>query len=246
MPESTTQDLPGTVRRSLADLLEAARAAFGQGLRSVVLFGSAAEGRLRATSDVNLIFVLDRFDQDAVDRLGETLRVVQAAVALNPMFLLETEIPAAAEAFAAKFADILRRRRVLLGEDPFADVSVPRGAAIARLKQVLLNLLLRLRALYAMRSLREEQLALVVAEAAGPLRSSAATLLELTGTPPGSPKEALERVAASLTDDSFRELLARLSEAREQRILPPGVAGPTLFRLMELVSALRVRVEALS
>ena len=82
------------------------------------------------------------------------------------MILLESEIPAAAEAFAEKFSDILRRRRVLHGSDPFAGVSISREAAIGRLRQVCLNMVLRLREQYALRSLREEQAARAVADAA--------------------------------------------------------------------------------
>jgi hypothetical protein len=72
------------------------------------------------------------------------------------MFLLATEVPAAMEAFAAKFADVLRRRRVLFGDDPFAGRTIPRAAEIARLRQVLLNLILRLRAAYVSDGDREE------------------------------------------------------------------------------------------
>jgi predicted nucleotidyltransferase len=79
-------------------------------LLSVVLFGSAAEGKLRATSDVNLILVLSAFEQVKVDPLRQPLRIAQAAIKLQPMFLLKAELPRAARSFAPKFADILRRR----------------------------------------------------------------------------------------------------------------------------------------
>lgn len=242
---SSTLGLPASVDRMLADLVTAAREAFGADLKSVVLFGSAAEGRLRATSDVNLILVLRAFEGAAADKLREPLRVARAAVRVIPMFLLEEEIPAAAEAFAAKFTDIRHRRRVLFGDDPFASLSIPRPAVIARLKQVLLNTVLRLRAFYAERSLREEQLAPVVADVAGPLRASAATLLELEGKKAPAPKEALETVVASMPGEALKDALARLSEAREKRALPPGTAGATLFGLIEIARAMRARVNAL-
>ena len=53
---------------------------------------------------------------------------------------------AAAEAFAVKFGDIGRRHRMLHGVDPFEALTASRAATIARLRQVLLNQLLRLRA----------------------------------------------------------------------------------------------------
>jgi predicted nucleotidyltransferase len=45
------------VARAIDDLVRAAEQALGDDLRSVVHFGSAAEDRLRATSDVNVILV---------------------------------------------------------------------------------------------------------------------------------------------------------------------------------------------
>jgi hypothetical protein len=161
------------------------------------------------------------------------------------MFLTRDEIDAAAAAFAQKFGDVLRRRRVLWGEDPFALLAVPRAALVARASQVLLNLTLRLRAFYVERSLRDEQMVSVVADAAAPLRAAAATILEIEGAPAPSPKEALRRLAAALGAPDWETTLARVSEARETRALSPGTAGETALALADLAQRLRARVAAL-
>lgn len=239
--------LPPNVGRVLTGFVAEAQKAFDHDLRAVVLYGSGAEGKLRATSDVNLLLVLSAFDQQKADRLREPLRLAQAAIRLRAMFLLESELHPAIEAFAVKFADIMRRRRVLYGDDPFAGLSIARGDAIIRLKQTLLNLTLRLREAYITRGLREEQLVAMIADMAGPLRSCAATLLELEGRPAESPKEALHQVAATLPDGSERaEEISRISEARQNRQLAPGVAAPTLFHLIELARSMWTRAAALS
>ncbi len=155
----------------LGEFATQAQAAFGDELRAVVLFGSAVEGRLRVTSDVNLLVVLRRFERAQAEQLQRPLRVAQATVRLTPMFLLESEVPAVAEAFAVKFDDILHRRTLLFGSDPFAQLAIPRAARVFRLKRVLLNLKLRLREQFVSRGLREEQLVLAVADTAAPLRS---------------------------------------------------------------------------
>jgi hypothetical protein len=224
--------VPPQVQQVLGSFVEAAQKAFGANLRSVVLYGSAAEGRLRATSDVNLIVVLRAFDAAQASALREPLRVAQAAIALRPMFLLESEIAQAADAFAQKFDDIAHRRIRLFGDDPFAALQISPEALRRRLRQTLLNLSLRLRAGYVARSLREEQAALMVAEAAGPLRSAAAALLELQGRPAASPKAALEMLAQELGESP--QTLAHISQIRETRAAPPGAAPATLFRLIEL------------
>lgn len=244
---ATTESGPGpwmaTVDQVLGDLVEAAKKCFLDDLRSVVLFGSGAEGRLRPTSDLNLIVVLKRFDKERADAFREPLRVAQAAGRASVMFLLESELPVAAESFAVKFDDIERRRKVLFGDDVFAKMEIPRSAMKDRLRQVLMNLGLRLRERYLVSSLREEQLVAVIADAAGPLRSAAASLLELEGTAVASPKEALARVAQSSGVADATQLLETLSKARETGTLPAGVAGPVVFRLMALTDALRLRAE---
>ena len=241
----TTHDLPAHVDRVLEEFIAAARQVCSDALRSVVLYGSGAEGRLRATSDVNLILVLTEFTPQMADALREPLRVGQAAARLAVMFLLESEVSAAVNAYPVKYLDIIHRHRILYGSDPFAGLSFSRDACVFRLKQVLLNLRLRLRSLYILRGLNEEQLALVVADAAGPLRSCAATILELEGHSASSPKEALEQMILPLEDPAWREVVSHLSEARETRRLQAGVAGKTLFRLMELTQLLLSRVSNL-
>jgi predicted nucleotidyltransferase len=241
------ESLPPNVARVLPEFVEQARGAFADDLRAIVLYGSGAEGKLRPTSDVNLLLVLSAFDQEKADQLREPLRLAQAEIQLRAMFLLESEVGPAMEAFAVKFADISRRRRVLYGVDPFSGISVSRGDAVFRLKQTLLNLPLRLREAYLARGLRDEQLVALIADMAGPLRSCAATLLKLEGKPVESSKEALRQVAASVPDGPARaEEVSLISEARQERTLAPGVAAPTLFHLIELAGAMRTRAENLS
>jgi predicted nucleotidyltransferase len=238
--------LPPNVGRVLTGFVEQAKSAFANDLRSVVLYGSGAEGKLRATSDVNLLLVLSAFDQKKADQLREPLRLAQAAIGLRTMFLLESELRPAMESFAVKFADITRRRRVIYGDDPFAGMSVARNDSVVRLKQTLLNLTLRLREAYIARGLREEQLVATIADMAGPLRSCAATLMELEGKSVESPKQALHQVAESLPDGAKRaEEIARISEARQERMLAPGVAAPTLFHLIELARSMWARADTL-
>jgi predicted nucleotidyltransferase len=243
MTSETTITLPTNVSTTLSTFIAAAKKAFGDHLRSVVLYGSGAEGKLRPTSDVNVILVLSAFDRGLADQLREPLRLAQAAIKLRVMFLLEDELKPATQAFAVKFADIARRRLVLYGEDPFASVAVSRDDAIFRLKQTLLNLTLRLREAYISRSLREEQLTTVIADAAGPLRSCASTLLELEGRAAASPKQALEQIANA--SPSATHDVQLITEARQRNALPPGAAAPALFHLIELAHAMWTRAAQL-
>jgi predicted nucleotidyltransferase len=242
-PEHATGELPSTTKVLLEQLVRSARDCFSDDLKSMVLFGSGAEGRLRLTSDLNLLIILKRFDKGRVDSFREPLRLAQVTARASVMFLLEKELAEAAEAFAVKFADIVQRHRVLYGEDLVSNLTTSRAARKLRLRQVLLNLTFRLRERYATTSLREEHLAIVVAEAAGPLRAAAAALCELEGHAAGSPREALERVAGSVGGEGCTQLLEALTEARQSRALPAGIGPVAVFQLINLCEAARLRLE---
>ena len=236
--------LPPDLDQSLAEFVESAKSVLGPDLVSVVLFGSAAEGKLRATSDLNLILVLVRFDAARIDVLREPLRAAHALIRLECMLILESEVAAAAEAFAVKFADIRERHKILWGKDLFAGLHPSREAMRVRLRQILLNFILRTRERYMIVSLREEKLASVIADSAGPLRAGAALMLELEGHPAASPKEALEKLAAEIGGGRFDEALANLSRAREGAELPPGAGAATTLALIDLARELHARSEA--
>ena len=237
--------LPPEIESCLNSFIDTAQVAFQADLRAAVLYGSAASGQLRASSDVNLLLLLSRFEQTGADAIREPLRVAHAAIELQVMFVLESELAAAADAFAVKFADIITRHRVLYGVDPFGQLRTSRSAILNRLKQVLLNQQLRMRERYVLVSLREEQLVPLIADAAAPLRASAASLLQLEGqgTVPG--KQALENIVRQLGAPDLVEALQVMSRARENRFLEPGAAAPAIMSLMRITEHLRERVARL-
>jgi predicted nucleotidyltransferase len=228
--------------QGLADFVSSAREVLGPSLLSVVLFGSGAEGRLRPSSDVNLIVVLRELDMTRLDGLREALRLAHTAIRLEVMFVLEAELGELVEAFADKFADVARRRRVLFGSDPFATRAPSRRAQIQRLRQVSLNLVVRMRQRYLLASLRDEQAARAIADLSGTLRVVAADLRALEGGEVASPKDALQQVAGELGDAAW---LDAISAAREQRPLAAGEAARVLLRMLELASRLHARSAAL-
>ena len=238
--------LPDLVTRWLGDFVQSAKDAFGSDLLSVTLFGSAAEGRLRPSSDVNLILVLKRFDQTAADGLSEPLRTAHAAIMLEVMFILESEIALAAEAFAVKFADIETRHEVLFGKDYFAGLEIPVDALRFRVRQVLANQVLRLRESYVLNSPQDEQLSRIIAGVAGPLRAAAVTLLKLQGRSAASPKEALQLVARDHPGHEWDAVLLAITKAREGALLASDEARGVYFSILALATLMLDDAEKLS
>src|SRR5215469_14931630 len=83
---SLPEGLPESVQLGLLDFCDAAREAFGDDLLSLVLFGSAADARMRATSDVNLVIVLRAFVPMHANAISESLRIASASIKLRAIF----------------------------------------------------------------------------------------------------------------------------------------------------------------
>ena len=173
---------------------------------------AAPKEELRPASDVNLILVLSSFDAAEADRIREPFAAARAAIQLTAMFLLEHEVPQAILSFGQKFptssagiecftASIhCRRARTSCRGNTSPEASpVKHDAAPSR------------RVCGA--GTAPERIAALIADAAGPLRSCAATLLELEGKPPLPPKEALIAIVTGFQESGWDEVLAHVSDA---------------------------------
>jgi predicted nucleotidyltransferase len=240
---SLIEDLPAPVALVLQEFVTALRKAIGSQLDSVVLFGSAAEGRLRPASDINLLVLAKGLTLSQLDALRPTLHEGRAAVGLTVMFLESAELPQAMEAFAVKFSDIKARHRVLCGSSLLESLQITREAAVRRLRQVLLNLILRLRERYVVDGDHEERLARVLADATGPIRAGAATLIALTDGRVLAPKAALENLFAG---DEWAQCLLGLSAVHRDEHLPPGATRHLFGDTLRLLASLGAMANALS
>ena len=101
------EGLPENVASVLADFTRSALQAFGADLKSIILYGSGAEARLRAASDVNLLLVLSSFDAAKADAIRGPFGVARAAIRMTAMF--STRIGGKAGA-GAVWAEIFRYR----------------------------------------------------------------------------------------------------------------------------------------
>lgn len=235
--------LPAPLSFVLNGIIEDAKRIFSDVLLSITLFGSAAEGKLRSTSDVNLIIVLKGFKKEHADAIADSLRLAHAQIDLEIMFITETEIQRAAESFSVKFLDIESRHVVLYGQDYFTDLKIPPALIRERLRQILTNLILRLREQYIFHSNREEKLLNIIADTASPLRSAAFSILSLQNKSLTSPKIALQTlIENSPSGSSWLQTLLEISQARENGALPVDIKN-TYFSILDIASFLLSLVE---
>jgi hypothetical protein len=131
---------------TLDDLVGQLKAAYGETLRSVVLYGSAVAGEhIARKSDYNVLVVLDAVPLDRLAAVGAVLRAWHEAGNPAPMTFTSAEWRASSDVFPMEYADILERHRVLHGDDITTGVSVSRSDLRLQVEQQTLGKLLHLR-----------------------------------------------------------------------------------------------------
>ncbi|MGH7720414.1 MAG: nucleotidyltransferase domain-containing protein [Gemmatimonadaceae bacterium] len=133
-------------RMTLDQLVEQLRKAYGEELRAVVLYGSAAAGEhIAKRSDYNVLVIVSAIDLDRLQREAAIARAWAEGGNPPPLTLTDEEWRSSADIFAMEYADILSRHKVLYGSPPFDGIAVDRGHLRLELEQQSMGKLLQLR-----------------------------------------------------------------------------------------------------
>jgi len=133
-------------KMTLDELVVQLTKAFGDGLVSVVLYGSAAAGEhIPKRSDFNVLVVVRELGLPELEREAAIARAWGEAGNPPPLTLTESEWRSSSDVFPMEYADVLERHRVLYGTPPFEGISVvPRNLRL-QLEHEAMGKLLQLR-----------------------------------------------------------------------------------------------------
>lgn len=130
----------------LEQLVDQLRGAYGETLRSVILYGSTVAGEhIEKKSDYNVLVALDAVPLDRLAAVGAVLRAWGEAGNPPPMTFTTAEWKASSDVFPMEYADILERHRVLFGEDVTEGITVSPADLRLQVEQQALGKLLHLR-----------------------------------------------------------------------------------------------------
>jgi hypothetical protein len=134
------------MEKLLAQLVEKLKAAYGDRLVSVFLYGSAAAGDHQAKfSDYNILCVLTEITPRELGAGEEIFRWWREQCSPAPLLLTEQEVATSTDCFAIEFLDIQRRHRLLFGKDVITPLVVDHSFYRAQVEHELRSKLLRLR-----------------------------------------------------------------------------------------------------
>jgi predicted nucleotidyltransferase len=130
----------------LSQLVDKLKKAYGDGLVSVILYGSAAVGDHHASySDLNIFCVLNKITPTELGASETVFRWWRELGNPSPLLLSAEEVGRSTDCFPIEFHDMEEHRRVLYGQDVIAGLSVGDIFYRAQVEHELRAKLLRLR-----------------------------------------------------------------------------------------------------
>lgn len=145
--------------RELNEFVEKLRAAHGEHLVAIVLYGVAATpDEMASTSRYSTLAVLDRIRPADLRAAHDAVEEWIAAGHPPPVYFAASEIADASDVFPIEFLDMMEHRRVLYGRDPFDGLEVSTRHLRHQVEYELRGKLIRLRELYIPSSAKAERL----------------------------------------------------------------------------------------
>ncbi len=196
------------------------RAAFGDQLVAIILYGSGARGEyVRKRSDINFLIVLT---EDGMRELAKALPLVGKWRRRNvstPLFMTPEYITTSLDSFPMEFLALQRHHRVVYGEDPLAALAIDQQLLRLQCERELKGKLLHLREGYLATEGRARPLTALIRRSLMTFVPLFEALLVLKGVEvPTGKKEVVAKTAETFGLDSglFTELL-RVWDGEKQK-----------------------------
>jgi hypothetical protein len=214
---------------TLDELVAQLRAAYGTGLRSVVLYGSAAAGEhIAKRSDYNVLVIVDALDPSRLAGASAAARAWADAGNPAPLTLTTSEWRGSADIFPMEYADILERHKVLHGEAPFDGIRVDPKDLRLQLEQEAMGKLIKLRqGVLASGNDGTRQVELLGASASA-IMIILRAFVRLQGAAAPKDNEALAREAAKIAGFDSAPFVSVVKHVRGESVIKPADVGPIL------------------
>src|SRR5882762_1057183 len=197
---------------ALNRLVDDLRAAHGDNLASIVLYGSVAAGdHLESRANYNLLIALHRIALDDLRSSQTALRVWHAAGQPMPVYFTVEELQRAADVFPIEFLQMEQARKILHGSDPFELVEISRANLRHQTEYELRTKLIQLRRLYIPASISVEKLSALMSDSLASFAALFRAVLILHGQEPPVSKSDNVRATArllGLEESSFERIFA--------------------------------------
>ena len=171
--------------KALDTLVENLRAAHGDNLASIVLYGSVAAGdHVAEHSDHNLLIALNQIASEDLRLAQNAMRDWLKSGQPTPVYFTVAELERAADVFPIEFLQMEKARKILYGRDPFEFVEISQANLRHQTEYELRTKLIQLRRLYIPASTSVEKLCALMSDSLASFAALFRAVLILQGQEP--------------------------------------------------------------
>lgn len=231
------------------ELVQALTEAVPEGIRAILLYGSAAaEDHVRGKSDYNVLILVETLDAAVLQAMAPAARSWQRAGNPPPLLFTPDRLRRSADVFAIEILDLQDRHRVLYGDADGLDIPVDPVHVRRELERELQSNLVRLRQGYLLVADRPAKVWDLVAESLPTFLVLIRAALRLYGASvPGDKLAAPPLLAEHLSYD--HRVFEELEEIRREGHKPAKAEIQPYFgrylraveQLLDAVDAVQVR-----
>src|SRR5437016_4080058 len=206
-----------TDSKALDTVVEDLRAAHGDNLASIVLYGSVAAGdHVAEHSDHNLLIALKRITSEDLRLSQNAMRDWLKTGQPPPVYFTVEELKRAPDVFPIEFLQMEKARKILYGRDPFEFVKISQANLRHQTEYELRTKLIQLRRLYIPASTSVEKLSALLRDSLASFAALFRAVLILhEQEPPVSKADSIRATARllGLNESPFEQILRLRSKS---------------------------------
>jgi len=196
---------------TLDDFINNLKDIYGEGLISVILYGSAASGEfVERRSNLNLLVILKNTDLENLRKASGVINKWKFK-AIRPLFFTEEYIKSSNDVFPIEFLDMKENYAVLMGKDVLKDISIDTKNLRFQCEQELKVKLINLRQLYLRRNKDKTAVANLLFKSFNSILHILRNVLRIKGKqPPYLKEEILKEISAEfqIDNNAWEKILA--------------------------------------
>lgn len=182
------------------ELTEQLKQIYGSGLEASILYGSAANGEFhKGHSDHNMVVVLKELAPVELAKCANLMKKWVRSGNPLPLFFTAGDIASSGDVFPIEFMDIIRRRKLIYGADPFEGMTIDMKNLRHQCEHELRSKKIALEQRFVLLSREPEQLIKLMIESSSSFFAIFRGIIRLAGGEPDNGKKALAEQMARLT-----------------------------------------------
>lgn len=212
------------------EIIEDYKKVFGDDLKSIILYGSAAGGSyIPGKSDINFMILLSEKGIEQLDLAFQTVNKWRKMKVAVPLFLTPQYVETSLDVYPIEYLNFQRHHLLVYGIDLLKDLTFNHDFLRLQCEREIKGKLLLLRRAFLDTSGKKKALTEVINQSVTAFIAIFEALLFLQGKDVPAGKREIIRSTCELFDLDF-ELFEKLLFTKEQRIKPDETSLNTLFK----------------